>query len=112
MSTDQFGIRIYTTQQKVICLPLDLSEVSRWAITVEYRGPGKGAVLYDGDCLGRDGTWGWERSPSNRTEEWLAEHRFTEPEALRLAAHWAPLVEVNGLTSGQWYERRSAQVTG
>ncbi len=110
MSSGELGTRIYTTQQKVICIPLTVSEAGRWAITVEYRSPGKWAVLFDGDCLGRDGLWTWEPSPSNRTDQWLEDHRFTEPEALGLAASWAPLVEINGMTAPQWFEHKHTKV--
>lgn len=34
------------------------------------------AVRRNGDCLSRDGTWSYEPMPSNRTDAWLALHRF------------------------------------
>ncbi|KAA5921324.1 hypothetical protein F1536_23050 [Achromobacter xylosoxidans] len=34
------------------------------------------AVRRNGDCLGRDGAWSYEPMPSNRTDAWLALHRF------------------------------------
>ncbi len=34
------------------------------------------AVRWQGDCLSVDGEWEWEPSPSNRTDDWLARHRY------------------------------------
>jgi hypothetical protein len=71
-----------------------------WCVTVAYRGRGKWAVLR-GDsgsrvCLGRDGKWDHEPSPSSRDDDWLADHRFGKDEALALAREWAPKVDING----------------
>lgn len=69
-----------------------------WAVEVEYRGDGRWAVTHMSQCLAADGTWGYERQPSSRTDEWLAARRFTLDEALRLAREQAPLMVINGLT--------------
>lgn len=37
----------------------------RWRVIDELR-----------NCMSREGSWAWEPSPSNRTDEWLAQHRF------------------------------------
>ena len=42
------------------------------------------AVRRDLDSLALDGTWDHEPAPSDRTQEWLARHRFASAEA---AAH-------------------------
>lgn len=44
-----------------------------------------------GACLSRDGKWVREPQPSSRTDEWLAEHRFTLEEATILAERKARL---------------------
>ena len=46
------------------------------------------AVRRDLDSLALDGTWDHEPAPSDRTQEWLARHRFASAEA---AAHAIPL---------------------
>ena len=50
------------------------------------------AVRRDLDCLALDGTWDHEPTPSDRTQEWLARHRFASAEA---AAHAIPLPQAN-----------------
>jgi hypothetical protein len=76
-----------------------------FTITVEYRGAGRWAVLYEGSVigLGADGTWApSEPLPSSRTDEWLARYRFASAEdALVVARHWAPLIRCNGRTAEQ-----------
>ena len=58
------GITIHRTRQ----------EPEAWAVCKVY-------------CLALDGTWSYERAPSDRTQEWLARHRFASAEA---AAHAIP----------------------
>lgn len=53
----------------------------------QMEGPAKWAVRRSGNVLSRSGEWDWEPTPSSRTHEWLAEHRFdTASEAID-AAH-------------------------
>ncbi len=74
---------------------------SGWTIKVEARGHGKWAVLHSGQCLGTDGEWDWESIPSDRSDEWLATHRFDLDTALDLAQEAAPRVVINGMTPAQ-----------
>jgi hypothetical protein len=70
-----------------------------FSIMVEFRGHGRWAVLHGGMCLETDGKWDFERSPSNRDDEWLATHRFTFDEALALAREHAPKISLMGKTA-------------
>jgi hypothetical protein len=67
-------------------------------LSVEYRGRGLWAVVRMGSCLDSDGTWSYESIPSERTDEWLAGHRFDLDTALKLAKKAAPHITVNGFT--------------
>lgn len=83
---------------RVSVLPDDYQEGWAWDLMVEYRDKDKWAVvLRDTRCLSVDGTWNYEPSPSSRTEEWKAAHRFTFDEAIRLAKKEAPNVAVNDI---------------
>ncbi|MGV9814741.1 hypothetical protein ACWDTQ_22910 [Streptomyces cellulosae] len=57
------------------------------------------------ECLGRDGTWDPDRKERGRGEAWLADHRFSVGEALRLAQSAVWQVTVNGITTAQVVER-------
>ena len=83
---------VRVTEYTVSMLPEDDINAGAFDITVAYRGHDLWAVSRSRRCLGRDGTWDWEPIPSERDDEWLAEHRFPEQEALRLAKEQAPLV--------------------
>lgn len=100
--------RVYVTQHTVSCIPEDSINHQPWSITVEYRGRGRWAVLRGKRCLGRDGIWRHESIPSEREDEWLDGHRFTEQESLRLAAEWAPKIVVNGLTAADVLAREAS----
>jgi len=79
---------------------LAAEEADTWSLTVAWRGRDKWAVMTGmRRCLGTDGKWDWEPSPSNREDDWLATHRFDLETALRLAAEHAPKVTINGLTA-------------
>jgi hypothetical protein len=88
----------HVTEYTVCSLPESNINYMSYAITVAYRGRGLWAVTRHRMCLDKDGDWGWESIPSERTDEWLAENRFTRAEALRLAKLEAPKVVVNGFT--------------
>lgn len=92
------AVAAYSTTYTVTCLPGETPDRSSWNITVEYRGRGLWAVTRWKNCLGRDGEWDYEHIPSEREDEWLAEHRFPLEEALELAKAAAPHVVVNGMT--------------
>lgn len=84
------------TTYTVTCLPEETPDASSWNITVEWRGNGQWAVKHWSECLSRSGAWDYEMRPSERDDEWLAEHRFTLEEALALAKAAAPDIVVNG----------------
>ncbi len=89
-------------QYEVSVWPPDIEciDSDTWKITVEYRGNGKWAVTQGGHvCLGNDDEWSWESIPSERTEEWLAMHRFALEDALELARRHAGRVTINGMTA-------------
>lgn len=67
-----------------------------WDVTVEWRSEGLWAVKHHSYCADANGDWDYEPSPSNRTDEWKATHRFPLEEALRLAHKAAPKVCING----------------
>lgn len=92
------GVHVAPTTYRVSCLPADHPEASHFTVCVEWRGRDLWAVTRHGECLSRSGVWGYESLPSGRTNEWLAEHRFPYPEAVRLAQEIAPLLTVNGFT--------------
>lgn len=91
----------------VSLLPLDHDASSYYTVMVEYRGPGRWAVTRHGNCLSRSGEWDYESMPSSRTDDWLAEFRFTYDEAIEAAAKVAPTLKVNGMSvqevlEGKW----------
>jgi hypothetical protein len=98
-------VRARTTQYEVSLLPESYIDAHCWAVTVEYRGKGKWAILHGRFCLGVDGEWDWEPSPSNREDDWVAAHRFDLQAALDLAREHAPKVTVNGLTPAEVFAR-------
>jgi hypothetical protein len=75
--------------------------LSSWTIEVAYRGRGLWGVLHRGFALGKDGTWDYESSPSNREDDWLGEHRWPLAEAQERALKAAPHVSVNGRTAAE-----------
>lgn len=75
--------------------------LSSWTLTVAYRGRDRWAVTDGHRCLNKSGAWDYEMRPSERGDEWLAEHRFTRAEALALAYKAAPDVTVNGWTAAE-----------
>lgn len=90
--------RVQATAYTVNCLPEDDTDGHVFALTVEYRGRDRWAVLRHGRCLGTDGQWDYEVRPSEREDDWLATHRFDLDTALKLAKEAAPRVRVNGFT--------------
>jgi hypothetical protein len=90
---------VRTTRYEVSCLPPDMINADSFTIQVEFRDHDKWAVLLRNMwCLSSSGEWEWEPLPSEREDEWLAEHRFDLDTALRLAKERAPLITVNGHT--------------
>jgi hypothetical protein len=83
---------------EVSCFPEGDTGRHYFSVEVEYRSPGLYAVTRHGKCLSRTGDWSYEFRPSEREDEWLANHRFDLDTALRLAKEAAPLLKVNGMT--------------
>lgn len=83
------------TEFEVSLLPQDYPEGYLWAVKVAYRGRNLWGIYWGMQCLGLDGQWDWEASPSNRADEWLAAHRFRLDEALVLARAAAVRVGVS-----------------
>lgn len=86
---------------EVSLLPMGNINRRYYAITVEWRGADRWAVMHMGYCLSVDGEWDCEMQVSNRDDGWLDEHRFSLTVALHLAKAAAPKVEVNGRTASQ-----------
>jgi hypothetical protein len=99
---------VTVTRYEVSLLPESNVNRHHYTITVEHRGDGRWAVLDSRWCLGKDGEWDFEVLPSERTDEWLAEHRFDLDTALAMAKRQAPLIVVNGITVQQALERGAA----
>lgn len=89
---------VTATEYTVSCIPEDHIDRGHFEITVAYRGRSLWAVARHRQCLGTDGEWDWESIPSERTDEWLATHRFDLDTALALAREAAPRVTINGFT--------------
>jgi hypothetical protein len=71
-----------------------------WTITVEDGGSEYGWAVRKSArrCLNRDGEWEHEHIPSERSDEWLAEHRFPEAEAIERAKAAVDEIRVKGMT--------------
>lgn len=103
-------VAVHATRFQVTVLPLDDVNASNWSLIVEYRGHDRWAVLRGARmCLSRGGSWDYEVIPSEREDEWIAEHRFEYAEAIRLAIHHAPTVVVNGMTATEVLARINAR---
>lgn len=105
---------VMATRYLVSCLPEGYIEADMFTVAVEYRGKSGWAVTNRGRLLGKDGTWsfcysgpGSDREPVTDDEHaayeagykaWVAEHRFGEATALRLAREVAPTLSIRGFT--------------
>lgn len=85
--------------------PQDLAddpERYHWSIRVADRGRGLWAVIRGGHeggpVWGAADGWDWETIPSERTDEWLAGHRFPLDRALELARTLCLTIVVNGMS--------------
>lgn len=95
------------TRYEVSVLPEDDINRSVYTINVENRGNDRWAVVRHRQCMNAKGEWSWESIPSEREDEWLAEHRFNRATALELAQWAAPRVIVNGHTAAEWQQRNA-----
>lgn len=87
MSTVEITPRV--TEYEVCAWPEGDINAEAYVIKVAYRGRGLWAVIRRGLCINVNGGWDREPIPSERTDEWLAAHRFDEQTALRLATDQA-----------------------
>lgn len=101
-------VTVHPTSELVTVMPLDHPNAQVWSLTVAWRGRGRYAVLRHSMALSRSGTWDYECVPSEREDEWLADHRFEYGEAVRLAIAHAPHVVVNGMSASQVLEMMRA----
>lgn len=97
------------TEYLVSCLPLDDINASGFTITVAWRGGDLWAVVRHTACLNKDGYWDYEPIPSERTDEWIAEHRFELATALRLAKEAAPHIRCNRWTVADALDARARE---
>jgi hypothetical protein len=97
------------TRFAVNLLPETDINAHSYEITVDYRGNGLWAVVRHHQCMNAQGEWSWESIPSEREDEWVAEHRFDLDTALRLAKEAAPGVTVNGCTAAEALKRAAAR---
>lgn len=92
---------VRVTRYEVSCLPEGHEMRHHLMVRVEYRGRDTWAVVLPWEptpCLGADGDWDYEPRPSERSDEWLATHRFDLDTALRLAKEVAPTLTVGRYT--------------
>ena len=58
-------------------------------ITLEKRSPTTWVIFSSGQCLNKEGEWDYERTPSNRTDEYIASTRFNSiEEAVDFYLRW------------------------
>lgn len=101
------AVTVRVTQHSVSVLPESSINHGSFEVTVDYRGGGRWAVKNRGFCLSATGEWDYESIPSEREDEWLADHRFHEETALRLAREAVQTITVNG-----WSVRKAMEVEG
>ncbi|MGY0065155.1 hypothetical protein ACWY4P_53540 (plasmid) [Streptomyces sp. LZ34] len=92
---------VQPTRYVVSLFPPDDHNGALFNLAVEYRGRGLWAVVRLKQCLNASGQWSYESIPSEREDDWLAEHRFDLDTALKLAKEAAPHVTVNGRTAAE-----------
>jgi hypothetical protein len=96
---------VQITRYEVSVLPEDDINRHVFTVFVEHRGADRWAVVRHKQCMNAKGEWSWESIPSEREDEWLAEHRFNRGTALELAQWAAPRIVVNGDTAVDAYRR-------
>lgn len=111
--TAQPPVTVAVTGYMVSRLPDTSIDQETWGIRVEAAGHGRWAARHHSQALGRDGSWDWEPSPSNRDDDWLDQHRWdSAEEAIEAALAAEPHIVVNGLTSEDVRQRQIARVNG
>lgn len=74
----QFRFRLYPEGHRFV-------DVAEYAVTVEWRGGDRWAVMERVFCYDATGTAEYESIPSDRTDEFKARFRFSRDEAIRIA---------------------------
>ena len=98
-SSGGVAVHVQATRYEACALPPNYRAWRLFALTIEYRGEGKWAVLnHFGYCYDADGEIEYEPSTSNRDDEFLARFRFSLDQALAIARRLAPKVTVNRFT--------------
>lgn len=106
------AVSVQPSAYLVSCLPESHADRYLFTVQVEYRGNGQWSVKNRTRLLGKDGTWsfgfawsegGHEPATSDEMdrfdkeqEAWLAEHRFDEATAIRLAKEAARSLSYRG----------------
>ena len=100
------AVRSTITSYEVTIWPEECSgmDSALYCCTVVYQGHGnwsvrRGGASSNAPVLGRDGQWYYEKLPSDRTRDEIAEHRFDVVTALGMAREMAPKIEINGVTA-------------
>lgn len=122
MTTPEPTVRV--TQYSVCALPDGIPDRDMFTITVEPRGDSWAIKRGEHRTLGADGQWSWgyawpggDREPASDAEWddyhaghtlWLAEHRFDEETAIKLAKEAALHISVNGWTIERVLAREEA----
>lgn len=99
---------VQVIQYAVCALPEEIEDRGLFEVRVEWRGRGLWAVARHQQCLSSSGEWDWEMRPSEREDEWLAEHRFDEETAIKLAKEASLRISVNGWTVEKVLAREAA----
>lgn len=102
---------VQITRYEVSVLPENDINRPVFTINVEHRGGDRWAVVRHKQCMNAKGEWSWERVPSEREDEWLAEYRFDRMTALELAQWAAPRIVVNSRTATDVYRRTHPDTT-
>ena len=97
---------IYPTQYTVNCVPETVDGYYHFTIVVQYRGHDRWAIYRNtsqgGPLWSRQGCWDYGESSEDRDDEqWMADHRFSQEEALSIAAELAPHLTIRG-SNGEW----------
>lgn len=82
-------------------------DVDIFSVKVAWRGESRWAVLWMGQCYGPDG-WVFEPGSSNRTDDFLATHRYTFERAVEVAQGLADTISINGKTWADIQARKAA----
>lgn len=82
---------IYEIHDEPQVMSLEVARIGRETITIERSYQKDGITRWaircnSGQCLAKDGGWDLEPMPSNRTDEWLEDHRWNDLEAAKVAA--------------------------